>query len=1157
MPVQRGYMNVRSVWSSVKIAILSAFLLTLIAQPMMAQSQNISGTVVDASSAIVPQAAVKIIDVAKGGTARETSTDQMGRFQAIDIQPGRYVVSVEKAGFKKAELTLTLDVNAKLDVGQIRLEVGQVSEILSVAAETTPLVTSNTMEKAYLVDRTQIAELPMNGRNWVSLMNTVPGMSSSARNDFDVNFNDVSQFHGLGGRGSQNNFYLDGSPNLDVGDNQSQYTQPSIDSISEFRVLQSSFNAEYGRNEGMAVAVQTKSGSARFHGTAYEYFRNNALDAKCVLCNTLQPQLRYNQFGGNFSGWVPVPKLSTTQNKRLFFFYNREMTRRNLPSSAYADIPNAQVMSGDFSPWLLSTNMTYAPQFKTGTVFQPGTITRDGAGNITGGVPFPGNAVPQSMWQPLSANMLKVYTGVPGYANLPAAPNPGYVRYFYNNPDQLEKNQDLLRVDFAISSKMNTFFRWVNDYQKETIQNGIWTGEPFPIQPQARPKPGSSWSWNLVSTFTPTLAAETILSYNHQSQSLSIVGNNPLDRNTLGAAFAQLYPLANLTNSIPNVTAPPISWSLGDPGWHNDGKDYAFTENVSYVKRSHTFKFGFYYNRDNKKQTATWPMNANLDYSPNASMPMDTGLGLANLMLGNFYNYNQNNAAIYPYFRFLAYEAYAQDSWKVSRRLTVEYGVRFEHMVPTFTYTRSGTPGGEGTWKLYSVDLRKYDTSKRPVIDLNTGKIVGDPMTALSPLGLVCDPCSGVPQGFSPARNLFAPRIGLAYDLFGDGKTAVRSGFGIFHERLRQNNFNFGAGGSWPNLTSASALYGNVANVDTSVTAGTPQITPPGLTIWPSNNTMPSVYSWYVGVQRELPARFSLDVSYSGNHAVHLMDQRKVNAVAANTFVTNPSLRQSVNYKDDALRPYYGWGSLTAVETLAYSRYDAMMVRLSRRFANNIAVNFNYTRSRAMDLLDNDSDNIINPFNMRQNWGPAGYDQPNVFTVDLVYDLPKVKGALDKPGLRTAFNGWEVTGMFRAQSGMPISITSNGSTMGVDAGSQYPNLVSDPYAGQTSQQWLNPAAFQRPPDGQYGTLGRDALRMPGIRNVDASLIKNFAISETAKVAFRCEVFNLFNHPQIWGLNIGFTADNPGGQISSSNKNFGQPNAFREARILQLALRFSF
>ena len=445
----------------------------------------------------------------------------------------------------------------------------------------------------------------------------------------------------------------------------------------------------------------------------------------------------------------------------------------------------------------------------------------------------------------------------------------------------------------------------------------------------------------------------------------------------------------------------------------------------------------------------------------------------------------------------------------------MEYGIRFEHMVPTYTYTRGGTPGGEGTWTLYSVDLSKYNTANRPAIDLNSGKIVGDPMKALSPLGMVCDPCSGTPRGFSDAKNLFAPRLGFAWDVFGDGKTAIRSGFGIFHERLRQNNFSFGAGGSWPNLTSASALYGNVANVDTSVTAGTPEITPPGLTVWPSDNTMPSIYSWYVGAQRELPARFSLDVSYSGNHAIHLMDQRRVNAVPANTFVLNPNLRQSVNFKDDALRPYYGWGSLNAVETLAYSSYNAMMIRVSRRFNRGFGVNFNYTLSSAMNLLDNDSDNIINPFNMRQNWAKAGYDQTNVFTSDFVYDFPKVTGALNNPVGRVALNGWEVTGMFRSQSGMPISIGSNGSTMGVDSGSQYANLVGDPYAGQSKYGWLNAAAFQRPADGQYGTLRRNALRMPGVRNVDASLIKNFAITESTKVALRCEVFNLFNHAQIW------------------------------------------
>jgi hypothetical protein len=1130
----------------------------LCTQTLMGQSQNISGNVVDASGGTVPGATVSVADVAKG-TVHQATTDNLGRFQVIGVQPGKYAITIEKAGFKKAERTVTLDVNAKLDVGQIELAVGTTSDAVTISAEMAPAVTTNSADKAYVVETTQMSELPMNGRNFTSLMNTVPGMSSAAQSDFNVNFNDTSQFHSLGGRGSENNFYLDGSPNVDVGDNQSQYTQASIDSIAEFRVLQSGFNAEYGRNSGMVIAVQTKSGSSKFHGTAYEYLRNNAFDAKCVLCNTLQPQLRYNQFGGNLGGWVPVPKISTNKDKRLFFFYNREMTRRNLPGSGYADVPDAKILSGDFSEWQLPTNMQYAPQFKNGTVFQPGTITRDGAGNITNGTPYAGNIVPQSQWQPLSANILKIYTGIPGYTSLAAA-NAGYVRYFYNNPDNLVKNQDLLRVDYAINNKMNSYFRWVNDYQKETMENGIWTGEPFPMQPQMRPKPGSSWAWNLVTTFTPTLASETILSYNHQSQSLSTVGVNPISRTALGAAWAQLYPNTNITNSVPDVTTNAgVNFSLGDPGWHNWGKDYSATENMTWIKGAHSIKFGMFLNLDNKAQTGNWGMEGNINFGSSASMPNDTGNGLANLMLGNFNSYSQQSGAVFPYFRFWEADAYVQDSWKVSKRLTVELGLRVPHMVPTYTVYRDGTPGNEGAWRLYSVDLKQYTASATPTITTTPGTggyLVGNPMSVLSPLGLVCDPCAGTPKGFSPAKTFFEPRVGVAYDVFGDGKMAVRGGFGMFHERLRQNNFSFGAGAEWPNLSSGTVTNGNVATIDPSVVQGqNAAIQPPGMTVWPSDNTMPSIYSWYLGVQKQLPAKFTVDLSYSGNHAVHLMDQRQVNAVPAGTFITNPNLLGSVNGWTNALMPYLGWGNLDAVETLAYSRYNAMMFRLSRRFSDNFSVNFNYTYSKTMSIVDNDSDVINNPFNIRQNWAPASYDQPQVTTVDFVYMLPKLKN--NNIATKTLINGWELSGMFRAQSGMPVNITSNGNLMGVNDGSQYPNLVGDPYAGQSGSQWLNAAAFQRPADGQYGTMTRNELRLPGLWNVDASLMKNFNITEGAKVTFRAEAFNLFNHTQVWGINNGFSGDNPLSGLSTGSANFGQFNSFRDARTLQLALRFAF
>ncbi|HUB84025.1 MAG TPA: carboxypeptidase regulatory-like domain-containing protein [Bryobacteraceae bacterium] len=1153
------------------IGLAAAFLLMLLAQPAMAQSQYISGTVIDSTGASIPDAAVRIQDAVKGGPARQVNTDQTGRFQVIDLEPGRYTITVEKNGFRKSEVTVTLDVNTKLDVGAVKLAVGNITDVVSVEADATPVVTTNTMDKSYIVDKTQITELPMNGRNFTSLMSTVPGMTSAAQSDFNVNFNDVSQFHSLGGRGSENNMYLDGSPNIDVGDNQSQYTQASVDTIAEFRVLQSGFNAEYGRNSGMVIAVQTKSGGSQFHGTLYEYLRNNYFDAKCVLCNGAPPQLRYNQFGGNFSGWVPLPKISTKSDKRMFFFYNREMTRRNLPGSGQTDIPDAQILEqGNFSQWLLSTNMTYAPNFKNGTVFEPGTVTRDGAGNITGGIMYPNNTVPQSVWQPLAANMLKIYTGIPGYASLAPTPgDPGYVRYFFNNPDQLIKNQDMLRFDYNINSKMTSFFRWVNDYQKETIQNGIWTGEPFPMQPQARPKPGSSWAWNLVTTFTPTVASETILSYNHQSQSLSVVGNNPISRSALGADFAQIFPATNITNSVPDVSAGAINFSLGDPGWHNWGKDYAATENLSWVKGGHNFKFGVFFNRDDKAQTGNWGMEGNINFNGNSTMTQDTGNGLANLMLGNFSSYTNQSAAIFPYFRFWEFDAYAQDNWKVTKRLTIDYGIRFVHMTPTYTVVRGGTPGGEGTFTLYSVDLSKYSKSNAPVINTTTGAINGyqpgfieaNPVTALGNLGMICDPCSGTNPGFSPAKSFPEPRLGLAYDLTGDGKTALRAGAALFNERLRQNTFSFGAGAQFPNLFSGTVYNQNVANFSTNgVGSATSPIQPPGMTIWPTDNTMPSIYSWYAGLQRELPYKFALDLSYSGSHSIHLMDQRAVNALPAGYFLNN-NLSASVNGWTSALLPYAGWGNLTAIETLGYSSYNAMMVRVSRRFANNFEVNMDYTWSHVLDTGDNDSDNINNPFCIACMYANAGYNQPDVFSIDAVYDLPKITGSFANAVTKQVFNGWELSGVFRAQSGMPFNVTSNGGLYGENIGNnggQFANLVGDPYASGAGSLVLNHAAFFRPADGTWGTLGRNALHLPAITNLDMALLKNFAITpERVKMTFRFEVYNLFNHPELWGINTGFSGDNPGAGLSAGDGQFGQPNAYRDARTIQLALRLAF
>src|SRR6185295_6694810 len=286
------------------------------------------------------------------------------------------------------------------------------------------------------------------------------------------------------------------------------------------------------------------------------------------------------------------------------------------------------------------------------------------------------------------------------------------------------------------------------------------------------------------------------------------------------ANFTQLYPGTNTANFIPDIQAdsngglPGFQLHWGSPGWHNDGRDFAFTENLTWVKKSHTMKFGFYYNRDDKKQTANFgSAQGQVSFYGGPNNPGDTGSNLANLMLGNLSAYTQASASIYPYFRFQSWEGYAQDSWKVSRKLTLEYGARFQRTTPTYTYTRDGNPGGEGTFKLFSVDLTRYSAANAPRIDLNTGLIKGDALAQYLNNGLICDPCDGIKRGFVDTKNFVSPRFSFAYDLFGDGKMAVRGGFGQYIERLRQNNFNFGAGAQFPNGVGFGVLNTNVNNI--------------------------------------------------------------------------------------------------------------------------------------------------------------------------------------------------------------------------------------------------------------------------------------------------------------------------------------------------------
>src|SRR6476646_8206290 len=437
----------------------------LLAIPIYGQTGLIQGTLLDPQGAAVPNVKVSAYDEEKNLVVRETVSADDGSFQLRPLLPGKYSLKAESKGFKTVEQTgLILDLNQVMNLGTINLQIGEAAASVTVEA-TAPLVETTTAAKSFTITTQQVTELSLNSRDFTALMRTLPGVTSTASSDFRLTFNETTNFNVNGLRGSMNNVYLDGTINTDVGDNGGQYTQLSLDAVGEFRVVTNPFNAEYGRNSGIVISANTRAGTSSYHGTLYEFVRNDAFDARFPFDTTGKAtKVRFNQFGANIGGPVYLPGVSRKSDKRLFFFFNYEGTRATRPNgSTFVDVPHQDLLQGDFRRLLRDTPITTAPQFRVGTIFRPGTITRDNAGNITGGDPYPNNIIPQSEWSRNAGGFLKILSAVDRSAGQAIANSPELIRVPLNDTYAYRKDQKALRVDYNASAKLNLFFRWVDD----------------------------------------------------------------------------------------------------------------------------------------------------------------------------------------------------------------------------------------------------------------------------------------------------------------------------------------------------------------------------------------------------------------------------------------------------------------------------------------------------------------------------------------------------------------------------------------------------------------------------------------------------------------------------------------------------------------------
>ena len=1097
---------------------------------------NIFGTITDASGAAIPNATVVVTNTSLNQNVRTLTTNENGNFSATLLPVGKYTVSVEAKGFKKATQTgIEVNVNDRLTLN-LTLEVGDISQEVSVQANPDQ-VELQTASQANLINGSQVRELALNNRNFVQLVTLAPGVSSGTTDQVYVGISNPSgqsntvsySINGL--RNSQNNWTIDGADNVDRGSNISLLNYPSVDALTEFKVQRSAYSAEFGRAAGGQVNVITKSGTNQFHGTAYEFFRNDKLAANNWLNNrgrvnlspdgTAQvPPLRYNDFGYNVGGPVYIPGIYNKDKNKTFFFFSQEFRRVITYGSTTGFAPTAAEKQGQF-------NVPVCVAFTgTGTCSQTATqIT-----NIN----------------PVAAAYIKdIWSQVPnGNASN---------QVFTSLRNVFNQRQELYKIDHIFGEKLSVSGRYLTDNIPTIEPGGLFTGNPLPnVATTNTNAPGHSWVFRATSTLTPTLVNEAGYAYSYGAIVSTISG---LISSSASPDVNVNLPYASSLSRIPALTFSGGT-SINGFGPYNDfNRNHFAFDNMTKVLGRHTLKFGFAYNHYQKTENAGGN-NAGTFAFNNLGAPAGTPTykqSWANFLLGNVSNFTQDSLDLTPDIRAQQVEFYLQDDFRITPHFTLNLGARYSIFRQPW----------DNNGYLTNFDPSLYDPSKAPQINPATGLIVpntGDPLNGI----IVADKNSPFGSKVSNENNNnIAPRVGFAWDPFGDGKTSIRSGYGIFYDTILYGVYEQNIFANPPYVSSVAIPNTRLENPAASVP--NVSLSPKVLHGTPSDYRTPYSQQWSFDIQRQVLRGAILDVAYVGTKGTHLIgiadiNQVPVGAAAASGLVpAGGYITSATTPRLNALRPYLGYNAINSIETWFNSNYHSLQVSLEKRFAGSSQFGLAYTFSKA--ITDNRSDRSSAPQDVytfrASERGLAQFDRRHILTVNYIYDLPFFRNQQGFTG--KALGGWEISGITTINSGLPLNVTSSLGNdpaglgfLGASSAGPRPDWVCNPNIGapHTFQQWFNTSCFAEVPVGQIrpGNAGRSIINGPGLQRWDISLFKNWKLplGEAGRLQFRAEGFNVFNHPNPDGVSTA---------LGSSN--YGQVTSFRDPRIIQLALKLYF